>query len=715
VEFVPEVERRGLRMRLVEKAIENAIFDGAMLFLPRNLGSVDITTTHEGKDYIIKLTYVHELPEAPNQLMNIIFKKILRYLSLKQIGRQYYDPTRPIKIPQHKLELWPGYFTSVGLNQTGTMLLADVSHKVLRTDTVLDFLYEIQSSQRDWRQAATQQLLGQIVLTRYNNRTYRIDDVMWDLNPRSTFTKRTGDEMSYCAYYAQTYNKTISEMDQPLLLHRHRRRGAEDQIIYLIPELCSMTGYTDEMRADFHIMKDISEHTRPSPSARAHEMRDFISAINKNENVKKAFQAWDLEVNPNSPGIPGRILNPETITFGGNKKAPVDARTAEWSFSLNESSLLQPTPLRNWLLLYPRRNQRNADDFYNKVKYLTGGLGMDMEDPTDCILDDDKPQTYVQTIKANLSDSTQLVVCICPNQRKDRYDAIKQLLCLQIPTPSQCLLIKSLTNPKRINAICRNICMQMACKQGGELWRVDIPLPQAMVVGIDVYHDTAPGGKRSAVGFCASMNQNFTRHYSRVTFQDQGQEIIDTLHILMAESLRRYFALNKALPQRIIVYRDGVGDGMLGAVLDHEVSQFYSAFADIGETYKPKLAVVVVKKRIHTRIFASDRGQMQNPLPGTVVDSVVVHPNWYDFFLVSQSVRQGTVTPSHYHVITDDTGLNPDQMQTITYKLCHLYYNWPGTIRVPAPCQYAHKLAFLVGQSLHKDPGTKLANSLFFL
>lgn len=22
-----------------------------------------------------------------------------------------------------------------------------------------------------------------------------------------------------------------------------------------------------------------------------------------------------------------------------------------------------------------------------------------------------------------------------------------------------------------------------------------------------------------------------------------------------------------------------------------------------------------------------------------------------------------------------------------TYKLTHMYYNWPGTIRVPAPCQ----------------------------
>ena len=35
--------------------------------------------------------------------------------------------------------------------------------------------------------------------------------------------------------------------------------------------------------------------------------------------------------------------------------------------------------------------------------------------------------------------------------------------------------------------------------------------------------------------------------------------------------------------------------------------------------------------------------------------------------------------------------------------------------RVPAPCQYAHKLAFLVGQSIHKDPSLELANKLFYL
>ena len=38
-----------------------------------------------------------------------------------------------------------------------------------------------------------------------------------------------------------------------------------------------------------------------------------------------------------------------------------------------------------------------------------------------------------------------------------------------------------------------------------------------------------------------------------------------------------------------------------------------------------------------------------------------------------------------------------------------------GTIRVPAPCQYAHKLAFLVGQSIHQEPSQELADRLYFL
>ena len=75
---------------------------------------------------------------------------------------------------------------------------------------------------------------------------------------------------------------------------------------------------------------------------------------------------------------------------------------------------------------------------------------------------------------------------------------------------------------------------------------------------------------------------------------------------------------------------------------------------------------------------------------------MISFPRRYDFFLVSQSVRQGTVNPTSYNIIKDTSGLKPKHIQMLTYKLTHLYYNWPGTVRVPAPCQYAHKLAFLV-------------------
>lgn len=86
-----------------------------------------------------------------------------------------------------------------------------------------------------------------------------------------------------------------------------------------------------------------------------------------------------------------------------------------------------------------------------------------------------------------------------------------------------------------------------------------------------------------------------------------------------------------------------------------------------------------------------------------------------DFFIVSQSVRQGTVNPTHYIVLHDETNMRPDIIQRLTYKMCHLYYNWAGTVRVPAPCQYAHKVAGLVGQHIKIMPSHELWDKLYYL
>lgn len=37
----------------------------------------------------------------------------MKILEMTQVGRYYYDPKRPVAIPQHKLELWPGYITAI--------------------------------------------------------------------------------------------------------------------------------------------------------------------------------------------------------------------------------------------------------------------------------------------------------------------------------------------------------------------------------------------------------------------------------------------------------------------------------------------------------------------------------------------------------------------------------------------------------------------------
>jgi len=40
------------------------------------------------------------------------------------------------------------------------------------------------------------------VLTRYNNKTYRIDDIIWDKTPMHTFPcKNSGESMTFVEYY----------------------------------------------------------------------------------------------------------------------------------------------------------------------------------------------------------------------------------------------------------------------------------------------------------------------------------------------------------------------------------------------------------------------------------------------------------------------------------------------------------------------------------
>jgi aubergine-like protein len=51
-------------------------------------------------------------------------------------------------------------------------------------------------------------------------------------------------------------------------------------------------------------------------------------------------------------------------------------------------------------------------------------------------------------------------------------------------------------------------------------------------------------------------------------------------------ALKNFHEINGVLPQKIFIYRDGVGDGQVDIVFNTELTQIWKAFKEIGVQYK---------------------------------------------------------------------------------------------------------------------------------
>lgn len=69
-----------------------------------------------------------------SQFYGILFHRIMRVLKFVQHKNKSFDPADPKIIPQHKLEVWPGYVTSVEDCEGGVILCVDVASRVLRQE-----------------------------------------------------------------------------------------------------------------------------------------------------------------------------------------------------------------------------------------------------------------------------------------------------------------------------------------------------------------------------------------------------------------------------------------------------------------------------------------------------------------------------------------------------------------------------------------------------
>ena len=140
----------------------------------------------------------------------------------------------------------------------------------------------------------------------------------------------------------------------------------------------------------------------------------------------------------------------------------------------------------------------------------------------------------------------------------------------------------------------------------------------------------------------ASVNSTFTKFISMADFHSNLSEMTDRMCPSITKALARYNKLNGCLPERIIMYRygmsqisdfsfqpifdrDGVGDGQIPYVVEHEIAAIEDCFKKTGME-GVKFTYIIVSKRINTRLFRINGGKPTNPPSGTVADDEVTLP-----------------------------------------------------------------------------------------
>ena len=99
-----------------------------------------------------------------------------------------------------------------------------------------------------------------------------------------------------------------------------------------------LTGLTDSMRADFKIMKEVSNYTRVSPTNRKAAMANFVSRVMADPSAKQMLENWGLKLSADPIVLEARVLTPEKIVFGRNYSEMVGPK-ADWGRSATSKTV----------------------------------------------------------------------------------------------------------------------------------------------------------------------------------------------------------------------------------------------------------------------------------------------------------------------------------------------------------------------------------------
>lgn len=297
---------------------------------------------------------------------------------------------------------------------------------------------------------------------------------------------------------------------------------------------------------------------------------------------------------------------------------------------------------------------------------------------------------------------TELVVALLPTSDAKLYSLVKDICVVKNAITSQCICSSTISfrgqlDMKKIAPVAGNVLRQIVNKAGYPSFKVQLSLAASgasssaasssinvadtMFVGMDVSHEglapdvyRPPSASRrgmAGVGWVASTDAGECIQFqSFVAFQPSGTELVLSARELMVKSLNVFKAKRGKFPAAVLIYRDGVADSQVAAFVRKEVQMFYGAFQDVGAP-NIKLTVLVVQKRISTRLYTKDsQGTVIAAPVGTVVDRDIVSASIADFYLMPVAAPPGaTSMPTRFLVVRDDCNLPADVLRAYIFSL----------------------------------------------
>ncbi|GLU22587.1 hypothetical protein SLE2022_386510 [Rubroshorea leprosula] len=511
-------------------------------------------------------------------------------------------------------------------------------------------------------------------------------------------------------YFREKHGRNILYLDIPCLNVSRSKR-----VNYLPMEFCVLAEgqiypkevleNLDEDRAGF--LKRIS---LVRPKERARRIRDMVRSSD-GPCSGEIIQNFGIEIDKNMTSVFGRVIGPPMLklaaTTGKEINVSVDKERCHWN--LVGKAVVEGRAVERWAVLDFTENDRfqwNRGQFVRKLIAKCRSLGMKMGEHLFYHCTVMKKLSNIDVLRelleglSNQAYKTKghLQILICVMTRKDEgYKYLKWISETILGLVTQCCLSNNIA--KKGDQYLSNLALKINAKLGGSNVELIDRLPyfrgdsSVMFVGADVNH---PGSRNktspSIAAVVATVNWPAANRYAaRVRPQEHRKEKI--LHFgEMCLDLVRYYAFrNKVKPEKIVIFRDGVSEGQFDMVLNEELVDLKKAFLAVN--YNPTITLIVAQKRHQTRLFPENERDGNVP-PGTVVDTTIVHPFEFDFYLCSHYGNLGTSKPTHYYVLWDEHGISSDELQQLIYNLCFTFSRCTKPVSLVPPVYYADLVAY---------------------